>query len=140
MKAENPGSSLSFKFEGTMIGIFDIGGPEVGQIELELDGILMNLKELSPINFIAGNEFVDSKLINRFNRNCNNRYRGQCAFIRTKPGIHSVVLKISKDNPDKIKILGEMQLEDISRNPEKYNHTVVYLGKILLRGEVIANR
>ncbi len=140
MKAENPGSSISFKFDGTMIGIFDIGGPEVGQIELELDGILMNLKELSPINFIAGNEFVDTKLINRFNRNCNNRYRGQCAFIKTKPGIHSVVLKISKDNPDKIKILGEMQLEDISKNPEKYNHTVVYLGKILLRGEVLASR
>ena len=137
MKAEKPGSSVRFQFNGTMLGIFDIGGPEVGQIELELDGIQMNLEEKSSINYVAAQNKVDSKAINRFNQFCNNRYRGQCVFIRTKPGVHSVVLKISEDIQDKVKILGDKQLDDITMNPMKYNRSVIYLGKILIRGEII---
>jgi hypothetical protein len=53
MKAEKPGSWIKLRFNGTMLGIFDIGGPEVGQIELELDGVAMNLEEKSYINFAA---------------------------------------------------------------------------------------
>lgn len=137
MKAEKPGSSIQFQFDGTMLGIFDIGGPEVGQIELELDGVQMNLEEKSPTNFSASENKSALKAINRFNRNCNNRYRGQCVFIRTEPGTHRVVLKIAAEIPDKAKILGESQLSDITMNPMKYNRSVVYLGKILIRGNKI---
>ena len=138
MKAEKPGSWIKFRFNGTMLGIFDIGGPEVGQIELELDGVQMNLKESSPTNFTAVNESTDPRVINRFNRYCNNRYRGQCLFIKTDPGNHTVTLKISTEIPDKIKILGDKQLDDIMSNPGKYNRSVIYLGKILLRGEILS--
>jgi len=78
-----------------------------------------------------------SKAINRFNRNCNNRCRGQCVFIRTKPGNHQVVLKIATEIPDKTKILGSSQLSDITMNPMKYNRSVIYLGKILIHGNMI---
>ena len=137
MKAEKPGSSIKFRFNGTMLGIFDIGGPEVGQIELELDGFKMNFEEKSSINFTATKNKSDSNAINRFNRFCNNRYRGQCVFIKTDPGVHTVILKIANEIPDKTKILDDTQLLDITLNPEKYNRSVIYLGKILLRGEVI---
>jgi len=137
MKAEKPGSSVRFQFNGTMLGIFDIGGPEVGQIELELDGIKMNLEEKSSINYTATENKSDPKAINRFNRFCNNRYRGQSVFIKTDPGLHTVILKIAAEIPDKAKILGDLQLSDITQNPEKYNRSVIYLGKILLRGEII---
>jgi len=139
MKAEKPGASVRFQFNGTMLGIFDIGGPEVGQIELELDGFKMNLEEKSSINYTATKNKSDPKAINRFNRFCNNRYRGQCVFIKTDPGIHTVILKIAVEIPDKSKILGNTQLSDITLNPEKYNRSVIYLGKILLRGEVIGS-
>ena len=138
MKAEKPGSWIKFNFNGTMLGIFDIGGPEVGQIELELDGVQMNLKESSPTNFTAVKDGTDSQVINRFNRYCNNRYRGQCVFIKTDPGNHTVTLKISGKIPDKVKILGDKQLDDIISNPEKYNRSVIYLGKILLRGKMLS--
>jgi hypothetical protein len=120
-----------------MLGIFDIGGPEAGQLELEVDGVSMTMKESSQINFVAGNDPADPKVINRFNRYCNNRYRGQCAFVKTEPGSHTVILKISNEIPDKAKILGDKQQEDISQHPEKYNRSVFYLGKILIRGEMM---
>ena len=137
MKAEKPGSSIKFKFNGTVLGIFDIGGPEVGQIELELDGFKMNFEEKSSSNYTATKNKSDSKAVNSFNRFCNNRYRGQCVFIKTDPGVHTVILKIAIEIPDKTKILGDTQLSDIAINPKKYNRSIIYLGKILLRGEVI---
>jgi len=106
---------------------------------LELDGFKMNFEEKSSINYAATQNKSDQKAINRFNRFCNNRYRGQCVFIKTEPGNHTVTLKISAEIPDKIKILGDTQLSDITLNPEKYNSSVIYLGKILLRGKIIPN-
>ena len=136
MKAEKPGASISFQFEGNMIGIFDIGGPEVGQMELELDGIKMHLEEMSAVNYAVNENKIGVTVINRFNKFCNNRYRGQCFFIKTKPGNHQVVLKISDQIQDKVKILGLNQLSDINMNPMKYNRSVIYLGKILIRGQI----
>jgi lysophospholipase L1-like esterase len=137
MKAEKPGEWLRFRFRGTLFGIFDIGGPEVGQLTIELDGHPVKLMVKSAINFQVSPDETGEKNINRFNQYCNNRYRGQVAFVKTEPGIHTVLLKISEDIPDKIKILGEKQLEDIGSNPEKYNRSVIYLGKLLIRGEIV---
>ncbi|MEI7421726.1 MAG: family 43 glycosylhydrolase [Prolixibacteraceae bacterium] len=134
MKAEKPGAWLKFSFNGTMLGIFDIGGPEVGQIELEIDGVPVHFEEKSSINYVVTDRITDLTAINRFNHYCNNRYRGQCVFIKTKPGNHTVLLKISVEIPDKAKILGNSQLSDITMNPAKYNHSAIYIGKILLRG------
>jgi hypothetical protein len=98
----------------------------------------MYFDENGSVNYTATQNKTDSKTINRFNSNCNNRYRGQCVFIKTTPGNHTVILKIADKIPDKIKILGDKKLSDITENPGKYNRSVIYLGKILLRGELIA--
>ena len=137
MKAEKPGSWLKFRFNGTMLGIFDIGGPEVGQVELELDGKKMNFEGEGSVNFVAVDNKSAQSAINRFNRYCNNRYRGQCFFVKTDSGNHTVTIKISDEIPDKATILGDKQLEDITQHPEKYNRSAIYLGKILLRGEIL---
>jgi len=118
LTAEKPGSSVRFKFSGTKVGLFDIGGPEVGQLEVYVDG-------------------VKQAVFNRFNRFCNNRYRGQYFFVDTKPGVHDVEFKIAASIPDKKSILGESQLEDIQANPGKYARSVIYLGKVLIKGVLI---
>jgi hypothetical protein len=43
-------------------------------------------------------------------------------------------MKISAVKADKRSILGEKQLADITARPERYDRTVIYLGKILLCG------
>ncbi|RKR79933.1 hypothetical protein BDD43_0019 [Mucilaginibacter gracilis] len=120
MQADRPGSFFSFSFKGNKIGVFDIGGPEVGQLDLVVDG-----KKL--------------KSLNRFSHWCNNRYRGQYDFVDVPYGEHQVQLVISSEIPDKKALLGTNQLADITANPDKYNKCVIWLGKVLIRGELIKN-
>lgn len=142
MMAEQPGATFTFRFTGTLFGIFDIGGPEAGQLEAVVDGKVMKLACYSPkgTHFLSEAETTDSSgsvAINRFNQYCNNRYRGQHEMILLPPGKHTVTLRLSARKADKRKILGSAQQEDIIQHPEKYDRTVVYIGKILLRGKPV---
>ncbi len=132
LQAENPGESFSFTFKGSMFGFFDIGGPEAGQLDLLVDGESVKLKKegTNLYKIVSGS----GDQLNRFNAFCNNRYRGQFIVIELPEGLHQVTLKLSEERPDKRKILGKNQLQDITANPDKYNRSVIYLGKILIRG------
>ncbi|WP_126970268.1 SGNH/GDSL hydrolase family protein [Gynurincola endophyticus] len=137
--AEIPGASFSFSFEGDMFGFFDIGGPEVGQLEFIVDGKPVHLKKMNTPEityYINGNNNEESTL-NRFNIYCNNRYRGQHDLIELEYGKHEVTVKISDKKSDKETILTPVNAKDINANPEKYDRTVVYIGKILIRGNVL---
>ena len=138
MEAEVPGASFSIKFNGNMVGLFDIGGPEAGQLSLTVDGEEMWLvRQENTLVWRATKLPTGSALLNRFNKFCNNRYRGQCEFIELPPGLHKVTFAISPIKSDKFKILGGGQQEDIKRNPERYNETKEWLGKILIRGNIL---
>ena len=135
MKAEKAGENFSFTFKGSMFGIFDIGGPEVGQLEMLVDGKTVKLLKqgTNRCKIVDGN----GDKLNRFNAFCNNRYRGQFINIELPAGKHTVSFKISDEIPDKKKILGKNQLEDITANPEKYNSSAIYIGQILIRGIIL---
>ncbi|MGC4232321.1 MAG: SGNH/GDSL hydrolase family protein [Niabella sp.] len=139
LTADKPGASLTFFFEGDQFGIFDIGGPEVGQLSVWVDDSLLKLNRVVDKGYRlweAGGLNADATL-NRFNQFCNNRYRGQYDVVQLQPGKHKVILKVSQEKADKKKILGKIRWGDITANPEKYDHTVIYLGRILLRGRPI---
>lgn len=141
MKGDSPDDSFNVRFRGSMIGFFDIGGPEVGQLELSVDGQEKVLIHISGDRWKAVNKKEANTNIatNRFNRFCNNRYRGQYIVIDLPEGKHSVNFKISKRKSDKAKILGPNQQDDIGLNPDKYDQSFIYIGKILLRGDLISN-
>jgi lysophospholipase L1-like esterase len=139
MTAEQPGASFTFRFKGNMFGIFDIGGPESGQIEITVDGKSVRVKDRG---IKGSHQFETSDLrtnvINRFFTFCNNRYRGQYEFINVPQGEHEVTITLSAQKSDKAAILGPKQLTDITANSAKYDRTVLYIGKILVRGEVLS--
>lgn len=139
MTSSKDGATFSFGFEGDMFGLFDIGGPEVGQVEVLVDGQLVQLKTISTQGFhlYEANDRVGSYALNRFNSYCNNRYRGQYDVVKVKKGIHQVTIRISSQKADKTKILGDGKQADIQEHPEKYDQSVMYLGRILLRGKPI---
>lgn len=139
MKADKPGEYFTCKFKGSMFGFFDVGGPEVGQVEVMVDGKKVNLADRGIVGTrilktLDSTDNNGNALLNRFNGYCNNRYRGQYELITLEPGIHTVTIRLSAEKSDKAKILGDKQQEDITKNPAKYDNRVVYLGKILLRG------
>lgn len=131
-------ASFTFKFKGTAFGFFDIGGPEVGQVLVEVDG---NCVELNRKAGNASNQDSNSIAIkclkNRFNKNCNNRYRGQFELYEVADGEHTVKISLSNLKADKLAILQGQDLNDIQNNPSKYDQQVFYLGKILVRGDII---
>ncbi len=137
-KAVAPNAGFTFKFKGTAFGFFDVGGPEVGQVLVEIDG------NCAPLSRKAGNaannlpnETGFKCINNRFNTNCNNRYRGQFEIFEVPDGLHEVKITLSSIQADKLAILYGQDLADIQQNPDKYYQQVFYLGKILVKGTII---
>ncbi|MNT52504.1 hypothetical protein D3C72_1895320 [compost metagenome] len=58
-------------------------------------------------------------------------------MIRLPQGKHEISFRISALKADKRLILGPSQQEDIVQHPAKYDPSVIYLGRILLRGKPI---
>lgn len=134
-KASAPGASFTFRFTGTGFGIFDVGGPEAGQITIEVNGKNMQVQPpLVPGTQVYRLAEGDSIAVNRFNSYCNNRYRGQHQLFTLPQGDYTVTVRLSSQKADKAAILGDKQQDDIRQHPEKYNQTVLYLGRILIKG------
>jgi hypothetical protein len=106
---------------------------------MDIDGKRVKLQEVSTKGYhlYRANASIGETTLNRFNANCNNRYRGQYDFIEVEPGEHTVTVYISAQQSDKVKILGAKQQEDIAQHPDRYARTALYLGKILMRGQPI---
>ena len=126
-----------FAFEGDMFGFFDIGGPEAGQLEILVDGELVKLKNAARKGFgyLLANDKEGEHVLNRFNRWCDNRYRGQHVVIQVPEGEHQVTVRISSEVCDKASLLKNHT--DIDANPEKYAESRIWIGRILLRGKPI---
>jgi len=139
LSANKPGATFSFRFKGDMLGVFDIGGPAVGQLEWIIDGKPVKLSREKEGNFIyyQAKDTTTADVLNRFNSYCNNRYRGQFDVIKVPQGDHLVKVTVSGQKANKLMILPEDKRVDIIQHPEKYDQTVIYLGRILLRGTLL---
>lgn len=117
-KAAKPGATLSFTFEGTSVGIFDVLGPDGGQLSVQLD---------------------DAKPATR------NRIDGYCTYHRMsklnvgselKPGIHTVTITLTPTTIEKREILFERNRGDLDVKPEKYAGHTWYAASLMLMGEL----
>ncbi|NOV04768.1 SGNH/GDSL hydrolase family protein [Paenibacillus planticolens] len=116
-RAVDPGEAITVQFEGTHIGLFDIGGPDSGSLKVTVDG---------------GDPF----LIDRFTP-YNDHNRNQYVFLPELPnGKHTVRFEIDAEMTDKVAVFeasgNERSLEHVRQHPDWYNQTVIQLGKLLL--------
>ncbi|MBQ2967715.1 MAG: SGNH/GDSL hydrolase family protein [Clostridia bacterium] len=106
-------SSVTVKFKGTDIGVFEAGGQFSGQLRVIVDGT-----ELSSKLKLYNNN--DSKL------------RHQYYFIDTLPyGEHTVTFILDSTMPDKSYLQGQHP------NDTLYERNEFYLGRILVNGEIL---
>src|SRR5262249_33523364 len=114
-KAARPGESVSFRFRGSTAMIYDLIGPDCGQIIVKVD-------DQKPI---VKPRFDSFGMYHRL------------ATLSVADGLADVVhrgeLTIHKDQPDKAKILRQRN-EEIE-DPKRYDGTAWYAGAILLVGE-----
>ncbi len=117
-QATAPEAKLSFTFKGTAAGVFDILGPDGGQLSVRLD---------------------DAEPVMR------NRIDGYCTYHRMaklnigtdlEPGTHSVEITLAPTELDKREILFERNRADLESHPNKYQGHTWYASSLMVIGEV----
>ena len=108
------GSSVTIKFKGTDIGVFEAGGQFSGQLKVTVDGVDLTKK------LVLFNKSYDSYL------------RHQYYFIDQLPyGEHTVTFTLDSQMPDK------SSLQNKNPSDTTYQKNEFYLGKILMNGELL---
>lgn len=116
-RAVDPGEAITVQFEGTHIGLFDIGGPDSGRLKVSVDG---------------GEPFI----VDRFTL-YNDHNRNQYVFLPELPnGKHTVRFEVDTEKTDKAAVFeaygNERSREHVRQHPDWYDQTVIQLGKLLL--------
>lgn len=117
-RASEPGTLLSFRFKGTAAAIYDLLGPDCGQLTVVVDG-------------------GKPRTLARFDGYCTYHRLGSVRITDHLPdAIHTVEIRISPTPPDKAAILFKDNQPDMEKNPAKYQGTTWYAGGLMLMGEL----
>lgn len=116
-RASKPGDTITFKFKGTRAALYDLVGPDCGQVIVTLDD-------------------KPPKTVARFDSYCTYPRLATLVIGSDLPDtVHTVKIEIHPDQPDKAKILAERN-NKIDK-PERFDGTAIYPGAILLVGELV---
>ncbi|MDB6072567.1 MAG: acyl-CoA thioesterase [Verrucomicrobiaceae bacterium] len=116
-RADKGGETLTFKFKGTRASIYDLVGPNCGQVIVTLD-------DQKP------------RTIARFDPYCTYHRLSALVIGSYLPDtVHTVKIEIHPDQPDKAKILAVNK--NTIDNPKRYDGTAWYAGAIMLVGEMV---
>lgn len=116
-KAAKPGESLTFKFKGTRCAIYDIIGPDCGQVIVSVDD-------------------QPPRTVPRFDAYCTYHRLATLGLGSELPDtVHTVRIEVHPEQPDKPAILARNH-NTIDR-PERFDGTAFYPGAILLVGELV---
>ena len=115
-EAREPGESIAFRFRGTTVRIYDLVGPDCGQVTIVVD-------DRPPV------------VAPRFDAFCTYHRLATLSVAEGLPdGVHSVKITIHPEQPDKAKILS--QRNEKMDNPKRFDGTAWYAGAVLLLGDL----
>jgi hypothetical protein len=118
-RADKPGTTLSFRFKGTAAAIYDLVGPDCGQLTVVVDG-------------------GKPSTVARIDGYCTYHRLASLHIASELPdAVHSVTIRIDEQAPDKAKILFAQNRADLEKNPAKYEGTKWYAGGIMLIGDLV---
>ena len=116
-RATQPGETITFKFKGTRASIYDLVGPDCGQVIITVDD-------------------QPARIVPRFDAYCTYHRLATLPIALDVPdAVHTVKIEIHPDQPDKAAILAKNG-NKIDK-PERFNGTAVYAGAILLVGDIV---
>jgi hypothetical protein len=116
-RAGQAGDAITFKFKGRRCAIYDLLGPDCGQVSVTLD-------EAAP------------RIVSRFD-SFSTYHRLGTLLVGTElaDAVHTVKLEIHPEAPDKVKILAKRK--ETMDKPERFQGTAFYPGAILLVGDLV---
>jgi hypothetical protein len=120
-KSNTPGDTITFSFRGTDAKIYDLLGPDCGQVIVTVDG---------------GKPAVRP----RFDAYCTYHRLATLGIASGLPdAVHTVKLEISPEQVDKLAVLHKRSANDNIKelDPKKYDDTAWYAGMIMLIGDLV---
>lgn len=120
-KANHPGASVTIRFKGTALYVYDLIGPDCCQINVQFDN-------------------YPPYLAPRFDEFCLYHRLSVLPIADNVPNtVHTVVLTISPNQPDKLAILHQRPENAgiTTLDPKLYNDTAWYAGAVLVLGDLV---
>ena len=115
--ASKPGETITFKFKGTRCALYDLVGPDCGQVIVTLDE-------------------QPAKIVPRFDAYCTYHRLSSLMIGDGLPDtVHTVKIEIHPDQPDKATILAKNK--NTIDKPERFDGTKIFPGALLLMGDVV---
>lgn len=115
-KAGQSGETLTIRFKGKTIGVYDMMGPDAGKVIVEIDGSIKDT-------------------ISRFDEYCTYRRMNYFLIDHLEDKYHEVVFRVLSEPFDKAAILAKRG--EVIKNSEKYKENNWYVGKILIDGNLL---
>ena len=114
-----PGDKITFKFKGTCCKIYDLLGPDGGQVWITVDGK------------------KSSKPIPRFDSYCTYHRIATLNVYNGQDGIHTVEIEIDAEQPDRRKVAFRLKDPDKELAESKYQGTKYWASKLMLVGDLV---
>lgn len=117
-EASRAGERISFKFKGTAVKLYDLLGPDAGQVVCTLDG------KISPPR-------------PRFDSYCTYHRLASLTIGEGLPDtVHTVTVEIHPDQPDRSSVTN-IEKTKPGFDPKKYDGTAIRVGSLMLIGDLV---
>lgn len=117
-EATRPGERLRFRFKGTTARLYDLMGPDAGQVVVTVDG-----KSGPPRP--------------RFDKHCTYHRLASLSLAEGLPdGVHAVSVEIHPEQPDRSAVVDDEKSKP-GFDPKKYDGTAIRVGSLMLLGELV---
>ncbi len=117
--AKDPGAKLRFKFKGTRCMIYDLLGPDGGQVWITVDG--KRAKHPSP----------------RFDGYCTYHRIASLGVFGGEDGVHEVEIELDKDQPSRQAVAHRFKDPKAELAKPKYQGTNFWPAQIMLVGDLV---
>tara|TARA_R110002073_G_scaffold27840_9_gene89119 strand:+ start:692 stop:2008 length:1317 start_codon:yes stop_codon:yes gene_type:complete len=120
-EATEPGSKLTFRFRGSSAKLYDLLGPDGGQLIITVDGKQM------------------PKVVPRFDSYCTYH---RIATVQVAGGldpnqVHTVTVEVDSEQPDRQSVAFRLKDPEVELKSPKYQGTNVRVGQILVLGDIV---
>ncbi|MBQ8113173.1 MAG: SGNH/GDSL hydrolase family protein, partial [Kiritimatiellae bacterium] len=116
-----PGATLRFTFRGTCCQIYDLLGPDGGQVWITVDG----KRSARPVA--------------RFDSYCTYHRIATLGVFSGEDGVHTVEITVDKDQPSRQPVAFRLKNPAADLAAPKYQGTKFWPAKIMLVGDLVTN-
>ena len=118
-ETKTPGAKLSFTFKGTTCRLYDLLGPDAGQVWVTVDGV--RRETVQP----------------RFDSYCTYHRMANLWICEAKEGVHTVEIELDRNQPSRQPVAFRLKNPEAEFKTPKYDNTRFWPAALLLVGEAV---